>query len=432
MQDNGPLIALIFLILLTAVFGLFAHQAYNELMGDDPEGLQGESTKLEAEIKRQREDHLVVEDEIRKVQIEIEQKKVEIQTQLNRRDRFTRLAEDYDSALKGRQAIVNSGRLSRGAATELGVKVAEKKDETRASIRRDENDTRERADAQVREMETARENAVNRAVEERKKHEQGQKTFRMQKNLEQTEVDEYKRQLDALTQREVERATVMTEIDGKVILSDPVNNTIVVSLGTVHGVQNGFRFECFTIRPGNQKVHKAFLEVRKALPSVSECMVVEKKVELPRDPLSDYVAPEPEYKFSPYHESGRTGSPLLPLSARPKEAMLGMNKLDPVVEGDFIQNPFYAPGKKFTYYISGSKAIVQGVQKGAIHYTWPHIQRTIEFYGGKVVENVDLGVNYIIAQKNAKDDDADQFSRAVTLGLPVIYEWELFRFLDQR
>ena len=28
--------------------------------------------------------------------------------------------------------------------------------------------------------------------------------------------------------------------------------------------------------------------------------------------------------------------------------------------------------------------------------------------------------------------DDEQFAKAVTLGIPVIYEWELFRFLDQR
>ncbi|MCZ7646089.1 MAG: hypothetical protein M5U26_12510 [Planctomycetota bacterium] len=431
MQDNGPLIALIFFIIFTAVCGLFAYQRYQELMGDDPEGVGGRSTKLDAEIKEKKDDLATVGDETRGWQFKIEEKRAAIQVQVDRLNRFDRLYKDFESAHKGRTLIVDAGKRFRGAATDLGGRVAEKKDETRTTIRKDESDLRERTDSQVRELDQSRENAVSRAIEEKKKHETRQKTFRVQKNYEDSTVDEYRRQLDALTQREVERAHVADETDGKVILSDPVHNTVVINIGTVQGVKNGFRFECFAMRPGNRKVHKAFLEVRKASASLSECMIVTTTLQLPRDPLSDYVAPEPEYRYSPYHESGKKGSTLQPLSASVKETTLGMNKLDPIVEGDLVQNPFFAPNKTFTFYIAGSKAIAQGVQKSAIAYSWVQIKSISEFYGAKVVDVVDLGVNYIIAQKNAREDDPE-FTKAVTLGIPVIYEWELFRFLDQR
>ena len=36
-------------------------------------------------------------------------------------------------------------------------------------------------------------------------------------------------------------------------------------------------------------------------------MIVERPVALPRDPLSEYIAKEPEEMFSPYQESGQEG-----------------------------------------------------------------------------------------------------------------------------
>ena len=158
-------------------------------------------------------------------------------------------------------------------------------------------------------------------------------------------------------------------------------------------------------------------------------MIVQKIVQLPKDPMSTYVASQPEERFSPYQESGRKGSSIQPLSARTKDVVMGMNADDPIVEGDLILNPFYARGKTFTFYIAGNKEIRQGRQKSAIAYTWPHIERVLKFYGSKVAQNVELGVNYIIAQKNPADDT--EYTKAITLGIPVVFEWEPLRFLDQ-
>ena len=157
---------------------------------------------------------------------------------------------------------------------------------------------------------------------------------------------------------------------------------------------------------------------------------------LPKDPLSDYVATEPEQLYSPYQESGRKDATAQPLSGRPKMIITGAHKTDPIVEGDLIQNPFFAPGKTFTYYIAGAKKMENDRQKSAIRYRWTDIKRVLESYGHSVSPVVDTNVNYIIAQKNAETDGDDnekaEFVKAKNLGIPVIYEWELFRFLDTR
>lgn len=159
-------------------------------------------------------------------------------------------------------------------------------------------------------------------------------------------------------------------------------------------------------------------------------MIVKKLVQMPKDPLSEYVASEPEEQYSPYQESGKQGFTAQPLSGRPKTVVTGMNTQDPIVVGDAVQNPFFKYGKTFTFYIAGDKTINQGVQQSAIAYDWPHIERVLKFYGCNVVQQVDLGVDYILAQKNPEDDEG--FLKAKTLGIPVLYEWEVFRFLDQK
>ena len=89
-----------------------------------------------------------------------------------------------------------------------------------------------------------------------------------------------------------------------------------------------------------------------------------------------------------------------------------------------------------TFYIAGAKEIVNEQQKSAIRYRWTEIKAVIEAYGGKVSPVADTTVDYVIAQKNPKTEGTDaekaEFQKAVDLGLPVIYEWELFRFLESK
>jgi len=236
-------------------------------------------------------------------------------------------------------------------------------------------------------------------------------------------------------QRDEERADIFTQPDGKVVLTDPVRNFVVINIGTATGVRNGFRFECYAMRPGNKKVVKAYLEVRRADVSKSECMVLKRVLAMPKDPHSEYVAEQPEEQFSPYQESGHKGASAQPLLGV-KNLDLTVRHMDPIVEGDLIQNPFFSPDKQLTFFIAGSKLIENDRQKSAIRYRWTEIKSVVEAYGAKVAAEPDINVNYVIAQKNPKTEGTDpekaQYRKAVDLGLPIIYEWELFRFLDTR
>ncbi len=426
MQDNGPLIALIFFIIFTGWFGYMAYDTHDRLWGEDP---NGEDSKYQ-EVKDLRAETAEVENANQLLRDKIDVLRENIQLQEVRYQLNDRHEGIYLRAYNYRRKLVELGEKFSKQADVLGASVVEVKEKTASSIRKDENAVRTKVEEDVSVYQEKKEASLARTISYRKDLEQFEKIYRRDKNYDESVRGEFRRQLDVLTTRDVERANVTVEIDGKVVLADVLNKTVVINLGTSHGVRNGFRFEVFTMRPGSRKVVKGFVEVRNATASMSECMILQKLVALPKDPFSDYVATHPEEKYSPYHDSGKKGFSAQPLSARPKNVILGHNSDNPIVVGDYIQNAFYSPGKSYTFYIAGEKAIVNGAQKSAIHYQWPHIERVVKYYGGKVAKKVDLGIDYIIAQKNPQDDE--EFNKAITLGIPVIYEWELFRFLDQR
>lgn len=435
MRDVGPLIALIVFIVLTAFFGFMAFDAYGKITGPDPKNEQGNgSTHFDAKLH---EAQLAVE----QVESEVKTKRLDIASKRDQMDRL-RARQSYAMHLtNGRDGLLERAYAGRRALTEAATKVIEdagklrgdltaEKGKVKNTLRTEESNLRNETDGDIGKLQELKEASIRRVAADKQAVDREEKDYRQQRNYQQSTLDESKRQLDYLTSREAERADVQSTPDGEVIEADVINNTIVINRGTAQGVRNGFRFEVFELKAGGKKTPKAFIEVRRAMVNVSECLILTKPIDMPRDPLSDYVAKQPEEQFSPYQESGKTGAMLQGLSAVPKKVMMGMDVLVPIVIGDYIQNPLYSPDKKFVYYIAGDKTIVQGQQKSAIAYQWPHIKRVIEGYGGKVLDKVDLSVNYMVAQKNPQDDQ--EYNKGVTLGIPVMHEWELFRFLDQQ
>jgi len=207
-----------------------------------------------------------------------------------------------------------------------------------------------------------------------------------------------------------------------------VHSLAVIDIGTTVGVRNGYRFEVYTMKPGNKKVVKGYLEVQRANASKSECIIVHRPVLMPKDAFSDYVADQPEEMYSPYQKSGKQDATAAPLTGASRPTVMGMNPLNPIVEGDLIQNPFFNTKKKLTFYICKAE-MVEAQQKNMIKYRRGEIKSVAEFYGAKVVDAVDADVNYVIVQKKPEDD---QYKKAKDLGIPMIYEWELFRFLDNK
>ena len=428
MREIGPLIGLIIFIVLTIWFGIMAFNT-NAMIDHYPDGTEGQ--KKAADHVKDAKDELEAEQKKLDQKVdEVERKYKDLRYAKAKAEYHERMAEDFDMAYQFRYVLIKEGEQFRDQGVALGGKVAETKKFTMSEVRKTQQEKRDEAEVALKSLSEAREAYVAKASEEKKSFEKKTRDLNQQTNYDRSVADEEKRQLEILTKREIERADFSEDRDGKVILADTVNNTVVIDKGTADGVRNGFRFQVFALRMGNKRIVKAYIEVRNAKPTASECFVLTGKVNLPRDPLSAYVAEQPEEMYSPFQDSGKKGSTLQALSAIPKTIKMGQNPTDPIVEGDLITNPFFSPNKTYTFYIAGSKDIVGEFQKSAIAYKWPQIKQIVESYGSKVADKVELGVNYVIAQKNPYDDP--DFSKAVTLGIPVIYEWELFRFLDQR
>ncbi len=223
-----------------------------------------------------------------------------------------------------------------------------------------------------------------------------------------------------LTTREPKPAQILDRVDGHVVLSDIIRNFVTIDIGTGVGVKNGMRFEVFTMRPGNQHLTRAYIEVRNAGVTSSECMVIQRPIVLPEDKLSGYLAKEPEEKYNPITQSGKKGASAEPFVGG-RTVMTGQSVDNPIIEGDSIQNPFFDAGHPRTFYIAGSKEVVGERQKSAIRYRWTDIRDAAVRHGAKVVTAIDTSVDYVIAQKNPQEDP--EFKKAVDLGIPVIYEW---------
>jgi NAD-dependent DNA ligase len=431
-EENGPLIALIVLVVLSIVFGVLAWTNYKELVGDDPEGSQSKDTEIR-KVARQVEE---LESRIAEQRLKARVLREAIREQLVAHDLAANEYDMYGMEYERRRKLGEwLGEYEKSAASLSGT-ISELKNKTMTNITRESTGVREEMEKFLQERTKEREEAIARTREVTDKFKLDVIKYRQQKNYEQSSFDDAKSVLGDLTQREVERATVFTEADGRVLLADIVSNVVVIDIGTSAGVQNGYRFEVYASQPGKGKLVKGYIEVRSAGPSQSSCFVVKRPVALGKDPNSDYVAREPEEMFSPYQESGRKGFTAQPLSGQAKLVMTGMPKDNPIVEGDLVLNPFFKPYTALSFYIAGAKEIVNEMQKSAIRYRWTEIKAVIESYGGKVLPAVDVNVDYVIAQKNPKTEGTDaekaEFQRAVELGLPVIYEWELFRFLERR
>jgi len=433
MKEIGPLIALIVFVVLTLICSICAYLNYSEIEGTSPP-----TTRMESKIEVEAKEVEKYKADIRDVQAKIDSLKVQIRQEQDQGEFLDGLKALYDDAEKTRGKTQGLSQKFATAGTDLGRDIDTKKKKQKEEISAKDADLDNEKTPLIQKATEQKDLAEKLMSKDRKDLEAEENLYKRQKNIEDTQLAEAARQQDALTSRELEHATLLQEIDGDVIKSDPTNNTIIINRGTADGVQNGFRFEVFTMRNSNKKVSKGYIEVRKAEASLSECYILKRVVMLPSDPFSDYTADQPEARYSAKH-SGKNGL-AQPLSGNGRMVDLGMQPLDPIVEGDHIENPFWKPGKTLTFYIAGDKKIKDGQQRTAIAYSAQQIARVVQSYGGKIVDKVDMGVDYVITQKyfdkataSAQGVDPDpNFERATTLGVPVVFEWELFRFLDQK
>ncbi|MCX7804845.1 MAG: hypothetical protein N3A38_06605 [Planctomycetota bacterium] len=427
MSDNTPLYALIAFILISLVFGIIAYSQHNAFYGPVPE----EDSKP-AILAKETEALARVEQQVAELKAKLRGDRVlragirqEIQETELRTEAVSHMFAIYKDGLKRRQQLAREANELAKQGMDLKTEIMRAKEATRKAIQDDRAKISEEADKVIRRNEQLKLEAQQAIDADRKADEAEAKKHAKRMNFENSYRDDLRSQLTTLIQRE--RETTVLDPDGEVILSDPMRNFAVINIGSSAGVKRGFVFEVYRELGAGQKMVKGYLEVTKTQPSMSECMILERIVHLPRDPLTGYTASSPEELYSPYATKGggkAESERAQPLVGRPKTVVLGQVPMDPIVKGDLIVNPFFDPGRTLTFAIAG---------QGGIKYSKSYIERVIKEYGGQIrdisgPDSIGPGIDFLIAQREAKEE----VKTATNMGIKVLYEFELFRFLDSR
>ncbi len=217
---------------------------------------------------------------------------------------------------------------------------------------------------------------------------------------------------------------------GRVLTSAADTKLAVINLGTRMGVKRGMRFEVYQVRYGNRRVHKGYLEVKATEPEVSTCSILFREVRLPRCPICNYTADQPEEQYCPRCTAPGSPQAFQRLSGNPKVMMVGQSDTDPIVQGDLVYNPLFSlrPGTRFAVVGEPLRAPVpRPTDDRVTPKLREHIEQTVAFYGGRVVDEVTAETDVLLALRGAKD----AVSRAEEMGIPVVHEFEIFRYLEK-
>ncbi len=266
----------------------------------------------------------------------------------------------------------------------------------------------------IKEVKGKIDNINKDVVKETERKKRIEEDFMRKRDTHKSKIAQAEDELTKMTAREAERAEVRP--DGKLLKVDEPTKLAIINVGKAHGVKKGFIFEVFQIKGGNRRVHKGMIEVKTVDEETSAATILVREIRLPRCPNSGYAAMRPEERFSPYDSGGQSGLRVVKLQARPKEVIWGMNPDDPMAEGDLIYSPFFDPGSVLRFTVKGDDHIA---------YTPEEIVRSIKWHGGIVDDEVTATTDYLVSQRWAQDP----IKKARELGVPILYEFDVFRFL---
>lgn len=425
MQEYVPLFVLLALFVFAVIFGLLYFQQNARLMGSEERQQQQLYEKLHAaqlEVKAKQQEN---QDYQRQLDAQVTPLLEAHQaynldattmtiTDLNARY----LYRERDSAMRLAECARGGGEVQEGARE----KIRKLKEKTEADIAgattRDHEEKEKLLDslrAREGELERARRQEETGIKDEENRHRKDMSSLRSQE-VDQQDV------LKTLASRPERWAKF--DADGEVLFSDPALDLVMINLGRADGVQPGWRFEVYSLQKGLKRQRKCFIEVQKAYETTSMCAPYRIEQKLPADPLSDYVAEDPEEQFSPYAGKGQAGNEAQPLTGTPVRTSTGPRFDNPILAGDLLMNPFYEKGQPRRWVIAGDEPI---------HYRPEHLKKIIERYGGIVVDEIAPAVDYALTQRWKSDaSQSSAYEEITTLGIQIVPEFTVFRFLEDR
>lgn len=227
---------------------------------------------------------------------------------------------------------------------------------------------------------------------------------------------------------------VQEDHDGAVIQVDIDSKFVVVDLGRIHKVKPGMRFDVIRWRL-NKWDFMGAIELTKVDATTSQAVILDKIVQQKVDPVTGYVATDPEEKYSPFAAGGAQHDKAIELVKGDLEEKPSMKRMDPIVNGDLITNPFYSRKRVLRFMVTGEP----------VHYKVEEIKQQVRRYGGILQDSVDVDTDYLVLgripdeteismDENAKIRRLDMVKARDTAkryGIPVMREVELFQFLRE-
>jgi hypothetical protein len=228
-------------------------------------------------------------------------------------------------------------------------------------------------------------------------------------------------------------ALLAEEYDGRIIAADVENKFVVVNLGTTHNVRPGMLFEVIRWRL-NEWETLAEIEITKANPTTSEAVIREEIVATKVSPQTGWEAPDPAMIVDPYVVAEDGERPVF-LVATQAEARPTMDPMDPILEGDYITNPFYSRSRQLRFVIAGE----------SVRYSHEELRRAIEQSNGIVQDQVGPTTDYLVLGKVTDTETAfldeetrarmeraqEAQERARNFSIPVMREVDLLNLLGR-
>ncbi len=415
-QDTMPQVALIGLIAVFLLFGGLGFYSMSELGSEQkPESLAAVRAEKLQEERRTLDEIAVLEGKIAQMDLKTVEQDWAIKLQgdqlgrlkmaranfLMRRDLHSARTDSLESTRRKVETYYTRGDPSEADSPSLQSIRRRKEDmEQRFSTRR--SDLQARIDDAQKELTKAKNRYARRYEEKR--------NVRSRLNTELAQAKDELAQVSAGDHIEVD-----VTCDGVVLNSDVESRLVVINIGEQQGVKRGMRFEVFQLRGGSRHVHKGYIDVRSVSRETSSCIIIERKIRLPRCPACGYIGTCPEEQFCPSCTGG--GILFQRLRASPRESSLGMNPHDPILVGDLLRNPLFDPDMELRFAVKGDP----------LHTSFgtEDLMAAIRWHGGVIDPDVGAQTDVLLAGKWATEESR----KARELGIRVLHHYELFNFL---
>lgn len=411
----AAIVGLVFFVILGGLTGYLAWDGMRKVGGS--EGVKGLRTEVEeARRERERQAVEVAKQEALLGEQRVEEMKGHVDVLLARCEyeglvleqgtveRLAKVAEDWSKS----EAV--KGNVTADLAAEVEKETGDRRTAAQESNTKQIKGIIDRIKDMAEQGKQSREKAAGEM----------QKLSREKGRLEK-ERDERRIRIEQLVNREPVIGGGALPPVGQVLESSSETRTAVISIGGRLGVKRGMRFEVYQVRYGNRRVGKGYVEVKSVGPETSTCGIIVREVVLPRCPVCSYTAEQPEEQYCPRCTAPGSPQAYQRLLGSPKVEVTGSSLTDPIVKGDLVYNPLFKLGGGRRFVVAG-EGLVEGKD-----YEKANVERVVQSYGGVVEKELGSGTEAVIALRGGKE----VVGRAQELGVPIVREFELFRYLEK-